>query len=69
MLVDKTQQVPADPALVDLAGVEVEFWCARFSVTPDELRAAVSEVGPRAEDVQKRLHAAARQSFSKGGED
>ena len=69
MLVDKTQKAPADATNVSLDEIDVEFWCARFSVTPDELHAAVGEVGPRAEDVEKRLHAAARQSFSKGGED
>lgn len=70
MLADRTQPVPADPTTVNLEGhVEVEYWSAQFSVTPDALRACVAEVGSRAEDVQARLRKAAHDSFTKGGED
>jgi hypothetical protein len=47
----------------------VRYWCARFGVSADELRACVSEVGPRANDVERRLRAAARKAFEKMGED
>ena len=65
-----TRQIPESPDHVKLEStLEIEYRCTRFSVTPDTLRATVSEVGPRAGDVQKKLHAAARTAFSKGGED
>ena len=48
---------------------EVSFWCARFSVTPGELRACVEQVGPSAQNVEARLRDAAQRSFRMGGED
>ncbi|NYE22857.1 DUF3606 domain-containing protein [Pigmentiphaga litoralis] len=34
---------------------ELHDWSKKFGVTPDELRAAVSAVGPMAADVEKHL--------------
>ena len=69
MPVDK-ECVPADLTRVNLAREwEVSYWCARFDVGPDELRACVTEVGPRVDDVERRLRNAARKSFDKMGED
>ena len=68
-----TTRIERTPDDVDRVGLdedwEVSFWSARFSVTPDELRACVAKVGPRTEDVEARLRDAARQSFRMGGED
>ena len=70
MLANKTMRTPVDLTRVGVDEEwQVRFWCARFSVTPDELRACVLEVGQRTEDVEKRLRHAARESFKMGGED
>ena len=70
MLVNKVERIPEDLSRIGLDDEwEVHFWCARFSVTPDELRACVLEVGPRTQDVEARLRQAARESFAMGGED
>ena len=70
MLADKVERVPDDPDRVGLNEEwEVSFWCARFSVTPDELRGCVLEVGPCTADVEKRLREAGRAAFRMGGED
>lgn len=34
---------------------ELRDWSKKFGVTPDELKAAVAEVGPMAEDVRTKL--------------
>jgi hypothetical protein len=47
---------------------EVRYWCARFGVSAEELRACVKEVGPRVDDVEQRLKAAAGKVFDKMGE-
>jgi hypothetical protein len=60
---------PADNTYIGLTDDwEVRYWCARFGVSADELRACVSEVGPSADDVERRLKAAARKAFDKMGE-
>ncbi len=70
MLADKAERAPNNLTWIRLDDEsEVRFWCVNFSVTPDELRACVLEVGPRAEDVEKQLRKAGRKSFSMGGED
>ena len=70
MLVDKKERAPADTSLVNLGEEwEVHYWCERFSVGEDDLRACVMEVGPRAADVESRLRVAARKSFWNDGED
>lgn len=70
MLVNKVERIPVDLSQVNLNDEwEVLFWCARFSVAPDKLRACVLEVGPRTQDVEARLRKVARESFSMGGED
>ena len=70
MLASKAERVPDDLTRVGLDEEwEVRFWCARFTVTPDELRACVLEVGPRTQDIEEQLRKARRESFSKGGED
>ena len=70
MLADKAERAPDDLTRVGFDDEwEVRFWCVKFSVTPEELRACVLEVGSRAEDVEKQLRKAGRKSFSMGGED
>ena len=70
MLATKAERAPDDQTRVGLDEAwEVRFWCAKFNVTPRELRACVLEVGPRTQDIEARLRKARRESFSKGGED
>ena len=70
MLVTRDETTPRDPDRIDVeTTVEVDFWCSRFDVTPEGLRACVAEVGPRAEDVEARLKQAGREAFRLGGED
>ena len=70
MLVDKTERTPADPTRVNMNEQwEVDFWCARFRVTPEVLRASVVEAGERTEDIVTKLRKAGHDAFSMGGED
>jgi hypothetical protein len=70
MLVDKNDRAPRDLTRVGVEeDWEVRYWCARFSVSAEELRACVLEVGPRTEDVERRLKEAGRKAFSNTGED
>ena len=69
-MLDSKERVPEDLTQVNLTQEwEVRYWCARFGVSPDELRVHVSKVGPAVEDVERRLKAAARKAFDKMGED
>jgi len=59
MLANKTERTPADPTRVNTNEQwEVEFWCTKFRVTPDVLRASGVEAGPRTEDVARQLRKA-----------
>ena len=70
MATTQTALTPEDATRVGLATAEeVSFWCARFSVTPVELRACVEQVGQSPGDVEARLRNAAHESFKMGGED
>ena len=70
MLVDKTERAPQDLTRVNLeADWEIRYWCARFDVGTDDLRACIAEVGPRVEDIEARLHEAGRKAFRNTGED
>lgn len=70
MSADIKEREPTDLTRINVDDeLELHWWSARFSVTPEALRAAVDEHGPSAEEVRKKLHAAARTSFKKGGED
>ena len=70
MLANKVERAPTDLNRVGLDEEwELSFWCARFSVTPNELRACVLEAGPRTADVEKRLREAGHTAFRMGGED
>ena len=70
MLMNKVDRTPENTARIGLDQEwEVGFWCARFSVTPETLRAAVAEVGPSTSEVERHLREAARKSFGMGGED
>jgi hypothetical protein len=69
MLVEK-QRMPEDLTRVNLDEEwEIRYWCARFQLGPDELRASVLTVGPHVDDVQRHLKQAARAGFDKTGED
>lgn len=70
MLADKTERTPDDLTRVNLSQEwEVRYWCARLSVSAEELRACIMVVGPLVNDVEKRLKEAGRVSFKLGGED
>ena len=70
MVITRDETTLRNPDHVDVeTSVEVDFWCSRFEVTPDALRACVAEVGPSAEEVEARLKQAGRESFHLGGED
>jgi hypothetical protein len=59
MLLDSDMRIPDDTATVGLEhDWEVRYWCARYSVTEQELRACVTEVGPKVEDVERKLQLA-----------
>ena len=70
MLNERRHGAPRDPTRINTQNEwEIQWWCMRFSTTPDALRAAVREVGTSAEDVKKRLWDAASESLKPGGED
>ena len=70
MLVDKDVRVPDDTTNVRLdEDWEVNYWCARYEVTEDELRACVVQVGTRTDDVERHLRKAREQVFKQTGED
>ncbi|MGZ5092296.1 MAG: DUF3606 domain-containing protein [Burkholderiales bacterium] len=70
MLIDKNDRAPHDLTRVGLDEEwQVRYWCTRFGVGADELRACVLQVGPVVENVEKQLKEAGRQAFQKMGED
>jgi len=71
MLVDKSDRKPHDLTRVGLDEQwEVEYWCSRFSVGEDELRACVLKVGPDVEQVTQHLtREDTKQIFRNTGED
>jgi hypothetical protein len=70
VLVDKNDRAPHDLTRVGLDEEwEVHYWCARYGVTGEELRACVLEVGPRTVDVEAKLAGQGRKIFSNTGED
>ena len=70
MLVDKTERAPQDLTRVNLEeDWEIRYWCARFDVESDALRACIAEVGPRVQDIEARLREAGRKAFRNTGED
>ena len=53
---DKTLKGPQDRSGINLDGdYEVRYWCKKFTVTPDKLRAAVEKVGNSAKAVESEL--------------
>jgi hypothetical protein len=70
VLVDRELRVPEDIGNVRLEEEwEVRYWCERFGVAEGELRACLAEVGPRPEDIERKLRIAAKKSFWNDGED
>ena len=66
---DTKERQPSDLRYVGVdEDWEVQWWAVRFSVTPDELRAAVREHGSDAQVIEARLKDAARKSFTNMGE-
>jgi hypothetical protein len=52
---------PQDPHRVNLNDErELRYWTQKFDVSPEQLREAVQQVGPMAEDVADFLEAEAR---------
>jgi hypothetical protein len=48
---------------------EVRWWSTKFAVTDDQLRNAVTRVGPTTAEVERHLKEAAKTSFNSMGED
>jgi hypothetical protein len=70
VLMDKDDRAPHDLTQVGLDEEwEVRYWCARFGVTGEELRACVVEVGPRTVDIERRFGDQGKKIFSNTGED
>lgn len=52
----KPRRVPADRARIDIAAeAELRCWSKAFNASPEELKAAVREVGPSAQAVARHL--------------
>ena len=72
VLVDKNARTPQDLTRVGLdEDWEVQYWCERYSVTGEQLRACVAKVGPNTTDVERWLHdtGGGKKIFSNTGED
>jgi hypothetical protein len=55
---DRTLKGPQDRTRINLSeDYEVRYWCKKFGVTPDVLRAAVEKAGSSAAAVEKELAA------------
>ena len=53
---DKSLRTPADAQRVNVGeDYEVRYWTDKWSVTPEQLRAAVDKVGVMADDVEREL--------------
>jgi hypothetical protein len=69
VLVDKEARTPTDTSQVSLdEDWEVRYWCERFDTDEETLRMCVTEAGPRAADIERRLREAAKESFKNDGE-
>jgi hypothetical protein len=72
VLVQNGGRTPQDPSRVSLEEEwEVTYWCERYSVNGEELRACVAKVGPLAQDVERYLRetGGGKKIFSNTGED
>lgn len=62
--------VPEDCSHVNVTRhAEILWWAEELRVTPQQVRDAVVEVGPSAEEIKKHLREAAKLSFKNLGED
>jgi len=53
---DKTKTGGPDRDRINVnESYEVQYWTKKFGCTPEELRKAVTKVGPMAKDVEKEL--------------
>lgn len=53
---DKTKKGPADRSRINTSeDYEVRYWCEKFGVTAEELKAAVKKVGNSAAAVEREL--------------
>jgi hypothetical protein len=53
---DRTLKGPQDRSRISLSeDYEVRYWCMKFGVSPEELKAAVNKVGNSAKAVEKEL--------------
>ena len=72
VLVDHNARTPQDPNRIGLEEEwEVTYWCSRYGVSGEELRACVAKVGPRTTDVEQYLRQSGggKAIFSNTGED
>jgi hypothetical protein len=60
-LKDRSQQ---DRSRIDVGQEhECRYWSEKFGVSAEQLKSAVQQVGPMAEDVEKHLRAASASGF------
>ena len=53
---DKTKREPADHSRVNIhEDHERQYWAERFGITPQQLIEAVAAVGPKVDDVARKL--------------
>ena len=53
---DKTKRQPEDGKRINVnEPYELADWSKKFGVTPEQLKQAVKQVGPMADDVKKKL--------------
>jgi Protein of unknown function (DUF3606) len=61
---DKSKRGPADAKRININEAhELDYWCERFGVTPQQLEDAVKKAGVMASDVKRHLG----QSHAAGG--
>jgi len=57
---DKSKRGPQDRNRINLnEDYEVQYWCEKFDLTPEQLRAAVQKVGSSTASVEQELKNAA----------
>ena len=53
---DPTKRGPEDASRINVhERYEVDYWCTKFNVTPEQLKACVQKVGVMVADVKKCL--------------
>jgi hypothetical protein len=67
---DLTARTPRDLSRINITeDWEIHWWSTKLAVSADQLREAVTKVGPTTAEVERHLKEAATKSFKKMGED